>query len=445
MPTSVRLLFLLLIIPLCHNGQLTCQPMVGHTGLSDARIWVQGPTGSKAHLEYWADTTGIASAQVSLTEIQLLSQNQGNSVIFDLGQLEPGTAYQFRVYLGEEMMTQGVDTAAMTFKTQPLWQYRFDPPTFKMALGSCVFINETAYDRPGRPYGGGYDIFDGIAKEEPDMMLWLGDNVYFREVDWASKSGMIHRYNHMRALPEIQSLLGACPHYAIWDDHDFGPDNSDGSWIHKDWAEDTFSHYWPNPSQGLADADGHGITTAFQFHDVDFFLLDNRYFRVSHENRTQPTQVLGQVQIDWLIQAMQASRAPFKVVAMGGQMLSDYAKYENMAQFPKEREAILRRIEEEDIRGVVFLSGDRHSTELSEVELDNGRKVIDFTCSAMTSGTRDNTAEPNHNRVPGTMVGIRNFGTIEVAGSRKERVMTLRAHDSKGQILWEREYPASDL
>ena len=43
------------------------------------------------------------------------------------------------------------------------------------------------------------------------------------------------------------------------------------------------------------------------------------------------------------------------------------------------------------------------------------------------------------------MVGIRNFGTLEVTGPRKERVMTLRAHDGQGKILWEKSYPASDL
>ena len=445
MPGSHRLLAFVLFLPLFATAQLTCQPMVGHTGLTNARIWVQGDGVAKVHLEYWADSLERSPQNTSASEHLLLSPSQGHSAIFDLGNMEPGTQYRFRVFFGTEMATQGADTAAMTFKTQPLWQYRFDPPPFKLALGSCSFINETAYDRPGRPYGGGYEIFDGIANENPDLMLWLGDNVYFREVDWASQSGILHRYNHMRSLPELQTLLGACPHYAIWDDHDFGPDNSDGSWIHKDWSEAAFSHYWPNPTQGLPDANGHGITTAFQFHDVDFFLLDNRYFRINHENQTHEPQVLGQVQLDWLIQALQASRAPFKVVAMGGQMLSSYAKYENMAQFPKERDAILQRIEKEDIRGVVFLSGDRHSTELSEVELNNGRKVIDFTCSALTSGTHDNTSESNIHRVEGTMVGIRNYGTIEVTGPRKSREMTLRAHDSSGRILWEHKYAASDL
>ena len=145
------------------------------------------------------------------------------------------------------------------------------------------------------------------------------------------------------------------------------------------------------------------------------------------------------------MQALQYSRAPFKVIAVGGQFLSDFAGYENMALYPEERNNILARLEQEDIRGVVFLSGDRHNSELTEWVGSTGKKVVDFTCSALTSGTYDHSDEPNTLRVPGTMVGNRNFGTLEVTGPRKERVMTIRTHDAKGDIIWEREYKASDL
>ena len=48
-------------------------------------------------------------------------------------------------------------------------------------------------------------------------------------------------------------------------------------------------------------------------------------------------QVLGEIQRNWLLNALRNSRAPFKLVAIGGQMVSDAAIYENFAQFPEER------------------------------------------------------------------------------------------------------------
>ena len=64
-------------------------------------------------------------------------------------------------------------------------------------------------------------------------MLWLGDNIYTREVDFYSLSGYQKRYTHTRNIKEMQPLLSNTHHYAIWDDHDYGPNNTDRSNIHK--------------------------------------------------------------------------------------------------------------------------------------------------------------------------------------------------------------------
>ena len=283
----------------------------------------------------------------------------------------------------------------------------------------------------------GYEIFEHMADESPDMMLWLGDNIYLREVDFQSYGGFLHRYTHTRSTPEMAKLLKTCPNYAIWDDHDFGPNDSDGSWIHADWSKQAFETFWCNPSYGLPEAP-RCISTAFRFVDMEFFLLDNRTYRVNHYNKTNEPQVLGEEQIDWLIQALRNSRAPFKFVVVGGQVLSDAKVYENVAQFPSERQQILDRIEAEDIRGVVFLSGDRHTTELSEITLSNGRKVYDLTVSPLTSGTGHAKDEPNSLRVEGTYVEHRNYAVLSFDGPRKNRTCTIEVKGTDGTLLWNR-------
>ena len=91
---------------------------------------------------------------------------------------------------------------------------------------------------------------------------------------------------------------------------------------------------------------------------LDFFLLDNRYHKTSNKNFTTQRQLLGKEQIDWLINALSSSLAPFKFVAVGGQVLSSEAQHENYATFPEEREYLLRKIREAKIEGVIFLDGD---------------------------------------------------------------------------------------
>ena len=164
----------------------------------------------------------------------------------------------------------GAETSeSIAVTTQVLWDYRMDPPPFSFVTGSCAYINEAKYDRPGKPYGGGYEIFESMAADDPDMMLWLGDNVYLREVDFQSYSGFLHRYSHARQTEEMANLLKTCPNYAIWDDHDFGPNDSDGSWIHADWSRDAFKAFWSNPSYGLPEAP-RCVSTAFRFVDMEF-------------------------------------------------------------------------------------------------------------------------------------------------------------------------------
>lgn len=405
-------------------------PMIGHVSMRTASVWLQTTQSADVWLDYQAKDAGDGVALWKSSDRVRTDKGSGYTALIELDGLEPGETYVVKCIMDGHSLADELEIS-----TQPLWDYRMDPPAFKVATGSCAYINEEPYDRPGKSYGGDYHIFESMAAENPDMMLWLGDNIYLREVDFQSYSGFLHRYTHTRSTPEMASLLRACPNYAIWDDHDFGPNDADGSWVHSDWSRESFESFWANPSYGIPQAP-RGVTTAFRFVDMEFFLLDNRTYRVDHHNKTQPTTVLGQAQIDWLIQALVKSRAPYKFVVVGGQVLSDAAVYENVAQYPEERAQLLQRIEEEDIRGVVFLSGDRHTTELSTMVMANGRRIHDLTVSPLTSGPGNAREEPNSFRVEGTYVDQRNYAILSFEGPRKERVCTVTIKDSNGKELW---------
>ncbi len=126
------------------------------------------------------------------------------TIALRLAGLEPGTRYRYR------MLADGQPTGdAGTFRTQALWEWRTDPPAANIAVGSCAYLNDGRFDRPGTPYGGGYGIFDAIAAQAPDIMLWLGDNVYLREPEWTSAEAMNERYRAYREQPELHRLWRA--------------------------------------------------------------------------------------------------------------------------------------------------------------------------------------------------------------------------------------------
>ena len=147
--------------------------------------------------------------------------------------------------------------------------------------------------------------------------------------------------------------------------------------------------------------------------------------------------MLGRSQIDWLIQNLKASRAPFKMVAVGGQILNSYKGFENMARYPAERTYLLNSLRSEEIQGVVFLSGDRHMTELSALELSDKTTVYDLTLSPLSSRPNDISAdEPNEHRVKGTYVDVNNYGLLHFSGPLKERVLRIEVKDTKGELIW---------
>jgi len=428
-------LLLTLLLPAFFSFQAFSQkellqsgPMLGYTDMFESMLWVQTKSPAQVQFVYWVKGSPV---QKFFTETATTQKHDGFTAHLIAGEVQPGNVYEYELRINGQPVKLAYPT---TFQTQPLWAWRTEPPTFKVAVGSCAYINEEQFDRPGTPYGGDYQVFNAIYAQHPDLMVWLGDNVYLREPDWFTRTGFIHRYTHGRSLPELQPLLASTHHYAIWDDHDYGPNDSDGSFIHKDMASDVFQKFWANPVAGLSGQGG--ITSYFQWADVDFFLMDDRYFRTPNKRKAGGCQYFGKAQLDWLIDALTFSNATFKMVAVGGQVLTSFANFETYINLcPEERAYLLRRIEEEGIKNVVFLTGDRHHTELSKLVNANGNSIYDFTVSPLTAGTHQ-TDEVNLLRVDGTLVTQKNFGTMEFSGPRKQRTLTLRIFDSNGAELW---------
>ena len=200
--------------------------------------------------------------------------------------LNPVVTYGYRVWLDGKPCRP---RRTLRFRTQPLWRWRGTHRRSKWRREAVPTSTRPAYDRPGKPYGGDYQIFNSIADQRPDLMLWLGDNVYLREPDWGSWSGIVHRYTHTRSLPELQRLLRGTDHVAIWDDHDFGLERCRRLLCERHRSRAAFDLFWANPTTSVKAAPGT-TTTMFQYNDIDFFLLDDRSVRVPASMKTkEPT------------------------------------------------------------------------------------------------------------------------------------------------------------
>lgn len=422
------------------QGVLQSGPMVGYSAMREACVWVQAKSAVKVKMNYWNIKE---PAKIFSTDEKRTIKSDGFTAKLTAVNLEPGNIYKYSIIVNGKPVSFPYE---LKFQTQKLWQWREDAPEFNFAAGSCIYVNEEAYDRPGTPYGSDYKIMTSIYQKHPDFMVWLGDNWYYREADYDSWDGMLRRITHTRSLPELQPLLASVHHYSIWDDHDFGPNDSDRGYSLKEKSLEAFKLFIPNPSFGINGKPG--ITTYFQWGDVDFFLLDDRYYRTPNARTTDEHRaILGDEQLQWLIDNLAVSKAPFKIIAIGGQVLNPVAKtyLETYAIFPEEKEKLLKLIKDEKIEGVVFITGDRHHSELSKLEREGAYPLYDFTISSFTAGVSPGKDEPNTLRVTGKLADEHNFAIFNISGVRKNRVLKCTVYNVDGKPIWDYSIKESEL
>lgn len=426
------LIAILFFISSTAQPRIVSGPMLGPVELRDAKLWIEvSPEVRSVSLQY--NKKGDTKTKTIIYKGAL--GNEFNPVQFVVGGLEFNSTYQYRIWLDGKTSNYGGE-----FTTKDLWQWRKPAPDFSFLTGSCAYFNQPAYDRPGKPYGGDSSIFETMAKEQAAFMLWLGDEWYTREVDYYSDWGLWYRASHERAIPVLQKFLKAMPQFAMWDDHDYGPNDIGRSYILKNTSREIWQKYWCNPSYG---ENGQGTYTMTSWGDADIFLTDDRWWR--SEDRIKDSvdgfpnpdkEMLGTQQMDWLKNSLLYSSATFKIIAMGSQVLNPVSPFDKWWDFPAEYDEIMNFIKEYKINGVLFLTGDRHHSEIIKVDRPGTYPLYDITVSPLTSGTHSFGAAEKNN--PYRVLGIdekQNYARFSFSGKRTERKLTVEFFGIKGDKL----------
>ena len=432
---------LLVAFSIITHAQIIAGPMTGQVELRDAKVWLEvAPTVKKVPLQYGRKGT---SARKTIEYKGTLGQ-EFNPIQFTIGGLDMATTYEY------SFLIDGKGAGPMVeFTTKDLWQWRKPAPDFTFLTGSCAYFNQPEHDRPGKPYGGDSSIFETMAKEKAAFMLWMGDNWYTREVDYYSQWGLWYRAQHDRRQPVLQGFLRAMPHYAMWDDHDYGPNNSGASFIHKETSKKIFDSYWANPSSGHY---GQGVYTQFGYSDVDFFLCDGRWWRAPDEMMDsvngQPNpekRMLGAQQMQWLKEALLQSTATFKIINMGSQVLNPASDKDKFMYFPIEYYELMAFIKDNRLDGVVFLTGDRHHSEVIKVERPGTYALYDVTVSSLTAGISGFNGAEKENKARLLGIAKNNYGRISVTGGKGQRQLKVEFIGTKGDKLGEWSVMESEL
>ena len=172
------------------------------------------------HVGTSADLEG---ARVS--EIAAAAASTNNRVVsIRMRGLDPGTPYFYALEVGGILDL----TKAGRFTTPAS-----GPQTFTFAMGSCA---ETGSSHSG---------FDTIRTGNPLFFLHLGD-LYYEDIDVDDPGLFRAAYNAVLAAPAQSRLYRDVPIVYMWDDHDFGPNNSDATAPGRTSARSTYQQYVPH-------------------------------------------------------------------------------------------------------------------------------------------------------------------------------------------------------
>lgn len=437
-------------------GRLVSGPMLGYQTHREVAVWLEVEGAREVSLTYARADAAAGETPQPVTITRPAPEPTpagGQPMKFVLGPLEMGARFTYTVAIDGEPAARPYPLA---FRTTAQHEWRAAAPDFSFLLGSCAYFNDPPYDRPGKPYGSGRDdIWASMAASGADFMLWLGDTVYLREADWSSASGIWYRQRVDRATPALQPFLAAMPHYATWDDHEFGPNNANGDWPLAPVARAAFEAYWPNQTFGTP-RDPRAVHHRFQWGDAVFLVLDNRTHRTDSSAPDDlpgyPKTQYGRDQLRWLKQQL-ASRneggarrhQKLTFIATGSQFLSErlYPGSEDHHRYQAERAEILDFIRANKIGGVVFLSGDVHYSEVLRRDGLLPYPLFEFTSSALTAGahTRELPADPA--RV--LAVQRNNYSRISVSGPPAARSLVFTVHDETGAELARHSVAVADL
>ncbi len=444
----ILILTVLMLVPTQTTAaELVAGPMVSHTTTSSAVIWVETDTPAKVTLDYWTQT-GKAMAIVRAAAGTTTSGGWPHTGTVTLRGLEPGTKVHYAVSVNGKSVRALVP---QVFRTMPAIQPQKDGstrvPRFSVGFGSCL----NPGTQPLQP------VFSEVLQHRPTAFLFIGDINYmpgrsghYGEDRDPVRYAMAGYHREVRHVPEIRALMATTPSYGIWDDHDYGPNNSDRTFAYREETLEMYRRYWPNSGGGTSRA--KGIFHKFRIADVEFFMLDDRYHRDPNEAEDRKT-MFGPGQIDWLKASLKASAATFKVVANGNSMVVDFTtRGERWDNFGTERDDFLKWMFAEAITGVVFIAGDWHVGTLNRLYREGQDTYPLFELLSSNAAVRtDPISRRTRRGWRGNPQSIAkeyrgfNFGMLRFSGPAGKRQLTMQIVDEDGHVQIEHVLQESDL
>ena len=327
---------------------------------------------------------------------------------------------------------------------------------------------------------GYFNAYERVAEKQVDVVLHLGDYIYEYGIDNARNVDRRHlpeheivtlddyrtRYSQYHLDEGLRKMRQQHPLITIWDDHEVannsyveGAQNhqpEEGDFIARKTAAKKAYYEWIPIREG-----GNHYRT-FTFGNLaELIMLDERL-----EGKTKPAEgvddpiyleknrsMLGMRQLNWLEDKLEKASATWKVI--GNQvMFSDFDRsavspgnprnMDSWDGYPAEKEKVARIIRDNNLKNIVFLTGDTHSSWAFEVVADPLKKNqgsnyqplgVEFGTTSISS-TNSNEAMPDDSVKVREQAYLRTNPHLRYVNQRDHGYLLLTLSKSRARADW---------
>ena len=261
--------------------------------------------------------------------------------------LEPDTAYFYAVEVDGQL-----DTARSgRFRTLPE-----GPTSFSFVYGSCALT------------GSNGTVFD-IMRESDPLFLLHGGDFHYGNIEENDPDAFISEMTESLTAPAQSALYRSVPIAYVWDDHDYGANNSDSQSPSREASLTAYSAAVPH-YDFQAPPEGDGIYQAFTVGRARFILTDLRSHRDPASTPDGPDKsMMGAEQKAWFKAQLLEAKGRYPVIfwVSGVPWITEAVEGEDhWGGYTHERAELAEFIAENDIDGLIMLSGDAHMVALDD-------------------------------------------------------------------------------
>ena len=310
--------------------------------------------------------------------------------------LQPDTHY----YYGVEA-NGAVDLSQIGhFKTPGMGAY-----SFSFAFASCATTSSN------------HEVFTAISNADPLFFLHLGD-MHYRNINQNNQDLYRDAYNQVFAQPRQAALYRSRPIVYTWDDHDYGPNDSDATSPSREAARLTYREYVPHYPLPAGDGDA-AIYQAFTVGRVRFILTDLRSERSPKSDPDNSAKtMMGIVQKAWFKNELLAAKGNFPLIVWACSMPwidAPAAGADTWGGYSTERRELANFIRDNQIPPILIVSGDAHMVAIddgsnSDYATGGGAAMPVFHGSALDQGGSVKGGPYSH----GTFPGGGHFGLVTI-------------------------------